>query len=268
METTFKTVGLVRFSVLTPDYYAARFPTLEETAQHLFSSERMDLRFRLFEQLCLPSLVRQTDRDFDMIVLTAESMPEVYLSRLIDLLDPLPNFHCRPVGTGNHYKSVQDGYNSVGRDDVTHRILFRLDDDDAVDMNFVKRTKRLARGLKRMNPGRKPFIIAYNRGFYVRSSQDGNEIFDACERAPLSTGTTLVAPARLGANPYRYNHRRFAQHFNTYSDISVPAFIRTIHKDNKSNPAQMGLTHEMEIDEIDDQLKTHFQVSLDDLRAL
>ncbi|MGD9865090.1 MAG: glycosyltransferase [Pseudodonghicola sp.] len=268
MDRKVKTVGLLRFSVLTPTYYSERFKTLEETAAHIFSPERMELRFRLFEKLCLPSLIRQTDPEFDMVVLTAESMPERYLTRLLDLLEPLPNIHCLPVGTDNHYKLLQKGYNAVPKEDCTHRILFRLDDDDAVDMNFIRRTKRFADALLRMQGPKTPFVIAHNRGFYVRSTKGKTEIFDACERAPLSTGTALVAPVGSGENPYRFNHRKLAQHFNTFSDISVPAFIRTIHGDNKSNPAQMGLTHKMTEAQIARQLETHFGVSMDDLRAL
>ncbi|WP_146346104.1 glycosyltransferase [Phaeobacter marinintestinus] len=268
MERIFKTIGLLRFSVLTPTYYSERFPTLKETAAHIFSDERMDLRFRIFENLCLPTLINQTDPDFEMIVLTAESMPPVHLERLLDLIEPLPNIHCRPVGTDNHYKLLQNGYNSISRDGITHRILFRLDDDDAVDLNFVKRTKRFAKGLAKFQSPRQPYVIAHNRGFYVNTTDGAPEIFDAVERAPLSTGTTLVAPAKHGHNPYRFNHRKLPQHYNTYQDISVPAFIRTIHGDNKSNPAQMGLTHKLGMDEIADQVQTHFGMTLDDLRAL
>lgn len=263
-----KVIGLLRFSVLTPTYYSERFKTLEDTAAHIFSSERLDLRINIFAKLCLPSLVRQTDQGFDMVVLTAESLPPVYLERLLDLLEPYDNIHCLPVGTENHYKLLQKGYNAVPKEDCTHRVLFRLDDDDAVDRNFIKRTKRLANGLLKVQNSRAPFIIAYNRGFYVRSTGPEVEIFDACERAPLSTGTALVAPAGNNVNPYRFNHRKLAQHFNTYSDISVPSFVRTIHGDNKSNPAQMGITHTMTPEAIDTQLQDHFEMSIDDLRAL
>lgn len=269
MERSMKVVGLLRFSVLTPTYYSERFDTLEKTAAHIFSAERMALRFRLFEHLCLPSLIRQTDTDFDAVVLTAEAMPERYLERLSTLLEPLPNIHCLPVGTDNHYELLKRGYNTIPVSDFSHRILFRLDDDDAVDVNFIKRTKRLANGLLRLQGGQTPFIIANNRGFYVRGAGTGkNEIFDTCERAPLSAGTALVAPVEYPANPYRYNHRRLAQHYNTFSDISVPGFIRTIHGDNKSTPAQMGLTHKMKPDAIDRQLKRHFGIGIESLRAL
>jgi hypothetical protein len=268
MAIRLKTVGLLRFSVLTPTYYSERFDTLEETAAHLFSPERMALRFRIFENLCLPSLIRQSDAEFECVVLTAASMPTKYLDRLKALLEPFSNIHCLPVGTDKHYQLLKGGYNSVPTGDCTHRILFRLDDDDAVDLDFVKRTKRLANGLLELQGPDTAFIISYNRGFYVRSTEDHPEVFDACERAPLSTGTTLVARVDHPANPYRFNHRRLAQHFNTFSDISVPSFIRTIHGDNKSKPAQMGITHKMKPKAIADQLSRHFGISLDELEAL
>jgi len=268
MTISIKTVGLLRFSVLTPTYYSERFDTLEKTAAHIFSPERMDLRFRIFENLCLPSLTRQSDSEFDCVVLTAESMPPQYLDRLLALLEPLPNIHCLPVGTDKHYQLLKQGYNSVPADDCSHRILFRLDDDDAVDLDFISRTKRLAYGLLELQGPDIPFIIAYNRGFYVRTTKAKAEVFDACERAPLSTGTALVARKDHPANPYRFNHRKLAQHYNTLSDISVPGFIRTIHGDNKSNPAQMGITHKMPAKKIQDQLTRHFGVSLNDLTVL
>ncbi|MBV1926168.1 MAG: putative rhamnosyl transferase [Rhodobacteraceae bacterium] len=273
METRAKVIGVLRFSVLTPTYYSERFETLEKTAEHLFSDERMELRFRIFENLCLPSLTRQSDDDFDCVVLTGESMPTKHLDRLKALLDPLPNIHCRPVGTEKHYQLLKRGYDTIPVDDCSHRIMFRLDDDDALDIDFIKRTKHLASGLLDLQGSETPFVIAYNRGFYVDFEGDKNqggknEVFDACERAPLSTGTTLVAPVGYPRNPYRYVHRALAQHYNTFSDISVPAFIRTIHGDNKSRPTQMGPTRKMKPKEISQQIRQHFGIETEMLKAL
>lgn len=269
MPEKLKIVGLLRFSVLTPTYYSERFDTLDKIAAHIFSPDRMALRFKLFESLCLPSLTRQTDMGFDCVILTADSMPAPFLDRLQGLIDPHPNLHLRPVGTGTHYRLLKEGYNSVPTGDATHRALFRLDDDDCVDLDFIGRTRMLAQGLLALQGADTPFIMAHNRGFYIRFQDDGeNEIFDACERAPLSAGTTLVAPVGHPANPYRFNHRALAQHYNTFSDISVPAFLRTIHGDNKSNPTQMGITHKMRPRLIDKQIKQHFGLEPQMLRDL
>ncbi|MEP4035476.1 glycosyltransferase [Pseudophaeobacter sp.] len=268
MTQSMNMVGLVRFSVLTPTYYSERFSSLKQTARHLFDADRMELRFSIFEKLCLPSLAQQTDDNFDLVVLTAKAMPEIYLNRLGDLLAPYDNMHLRPVGTRNHYRLLKQGYDSVPSNDASHRILFRLDDDDAVDLDFVRRTRRLATGLLPLQPADSSFVIAHNRGFYLRATPDGPEVFDAIEQAPLSAGTALVTPVGSGANPYKFNHRKLARHFNLYSDMQVPAYIRTIHGDNKSEPAQTGLTRQMEPAEIDAGLKAHFGQSLDALKAL
>lgn len=270
MDIRTRIVGLLRFSVLTPTYYSERFDSLDKTAAHLFAAQRMALRFHLFERLCLPSLTRQTDRDFTCVVLTAESLPAPFMTRLADLLAPHPHLRLMPVGTENHYQLIRQGYEAVGTGDATHRILFRLDDDDAVDLGYVARLRRLADGFLRMNGPEKPTVIAFNRGYYVRRAEDGgeNDVFDARERAPISTGTALVAPVGYPRNPYRYNHRALGQHYNTYTDISVPGFIRTIHGDNKSSPTTMGPHHRMKQARIEDELRAHFGTDLASLKAL
>ncbi len=270
MAANTKCIGVMRFSVLTPTYYSEKFDSLDAIAAHIFSPERMKLRFHIFENLVLPSLLRQSDDGFDLVILTAERLPAEHMDRLQELLAYAPHIHLRAVGTDNHYRLLKRGYNSIDPGEATHRILFRLDDDDAMDINYIRRLKWICRNLRRIHPKDSTYAIAFNRGFYVRftDGDEPNEVFDATERAPLSTGTALLAPVGYPRNPYRYNHRAIAQHYNTYSDISVPSFIRTIHGDNKSMPTQMGLTHRMKPRLMNKQLQRYFGRSLEDLQAL
>ncbi|SIT79307.1 glycosyltransferase [Pontibaca methylaminivorans] len=268
MTDRIRIVGLLRFSILAPTYNTERFDSLEAVAAHLFSPERMALRFHLFERLCLPSLVAQSDPDFDAVVLTARAMPERFRSRLRAILEPYPNLHFRAVGEGRHYGLLRRGYESVPLEGAGHRVMFRLDDDDALDRGFIARLRRLAEGLLPVLGPQTPFIIAQNRGFYLRAAGRETEVFDTTERAPLSTGAALVAPAGFPHNPYRFNHRKYAQHFSTFTDISEPAFIRTIHRDNKSDPAQMGLTRQMDADAIEAELRHRFGFGISELEAI
>ena len=144
MAITVKMTGVIRFSVLTSDYYARRFPAQEDAAAHLFSPERMELRFRMFEKLCLPSLVRQSDADFRFVVLTSDRMPGDCLRRLEDLLRPLQNSRLVAAPPGVHYQLLKQAYEMMPEEGESHFIRFRLDDDDAVDMDFVRRTKAIA----------------------------------------------------------------------------------------------------------------------------
>ena len=217
-----KMVGLVRFSVLTPTYYSERFSTLDQTARHLFDPDRMELRFSIFENLCLPSLVRQTDGDFDLVVLTAKSMPEPYLNRLGELLAPFANMHLRPVGTRNHYRLLKQGYDSIPANEASHRILFRLDDDDAVDLDFVRRTRALADGLLPLQPADSSFVIAHNRGFYLQATPDGAEIFDAIEHGAGDPGGQWREPLQVQSPKTGAPFQSLLRHAGTglYSDNS------------------------------------------------
>ncbi len=268
MEIRVKMTGVIRFSVLTPDYYAGRFPDQADAAAHLYSPDRMELRFRLFEKLCLPSLARQSDQDFQFVVLTSDQMPRDCLWRLEDLLSPLSNSRLMVAAPDVHYQLLKGAYNLVPEEDETHFIRFRLDDDDAVDMDFVTRTKAIAKTMIPMQGGNTPFILANNRGFYLKGRGEEAEIFDTCERAPLSVGTSLVAPKGHPMNPYRFNHRKFPQHFNTFSDISAPYFLRSIHGDNKSDPTLMGQTRTWRKKVLQRNLKRHFGVTMDELRNI
>ncbi|MQY44416.1 hypothetical protein GG681_17370 [Epibacterium sp. SM1969] len=266
MTVKLQIVGLVRFSVLSPTFYTQRFDTLEQTAAYLYAPERMELRFRLFETLCLPSLVEQSDSAFDLVVLTSREMPTPYLHRLRKLLEPHPHIHMHPLLPAAHFRLIRRGYGAVSDEGFSHRAQFRLDDDDCVDLRFIERLRKTALGLIPLQADDAPFAICGNRGFYACKTETGVEVYDTCEHAPLSTGTALVGPVGASLNPHRYNHRRFAQHYNTYSDISVPSFVRTIHGDNKSDTTHMGMARRWSEDQIETALRQHFGLTQTYLR--
>ncbi|NIZ14236.1 glycosyltransferase [Phaeobacter sp. HF9A] len=270
MAATFNTVGVIRFSVLTPTFNADRFPSLDAAAEAIFADDRMALRLHLFERLCLPSLLRQSDEDFHVVVATSDRMPARHLSYLKELLAPHRQISLVPFAPDNHYGILKQAYAKVPKRGESHRILFRLDDDDALDGAFIRRTKRLATGLLPLQPTPETqFAIAYNRGIYlIKREGQAPQVVDSCERAPLSAGTVLVRPAEGRANPYRFNHRKLAQHYPLFSDISVPSFIRTVHWDNHSTPALMGLTGRQSEVGIDRDLTAHFGLTLAELKAL
>ena len=176
----------------------------------------------------------------------------------------------QPYGPENHFQILKKAYASVPETGESHRILFRLDDDDALDGEFIARTKRLAKGLLPLQVNAEtPFAISFNRGIYLlKSETEPPRVVDSCERAPLSVGPSVVRPVHGKGNPYRYNHRKFAQHYPLFSDISVPAFLRTVHWDNHSTPAMMGLTGQQDEAAIAADLQRHFGLSLDALKAL
>lgn len=262
-------IGLIRFSVLTTTYLSDRFGDVDAVADHLYDDDRMAARFHLFENLCLPSLIRQSDQAFDCVILASDRMPARHRDRLSALIGDAANIHVRFAPVGRPNELVRDGYDSISVRDASHRILFRMDDDDAVDMDFVARTRQQAAALFGAVDPDTPFILSNNWGFYLKMEQDGpNRIVESRERTPLAIGLSLVAPLGYPRNPYRYNHRHLAQTYPVFSDVSVPAFIRTLHAGNWSdatlprheNPGPRRRTLR--------RCRTHFGTLLKDLEAL
>ena len=261
-------IGLVRFSVLATDYYSDTHGSPEAVAAHLYTPERMALRLQMFETLCLPSLARQSDQGFRLVVLTSTQLPAEVHAKLDTLLAPFSNMSVFAADPGPHYQIIKAAYASAHDDSYATRITFRLDDDDALAGDYIARLKALAGPLLQLKPDA-PTAIAFNRGFYVEvSGQGDNKVFDTVERAPLSCGTALLHPAGYTRNPYRYNHRALAQHYTVYSDISAPCFLRTIHRDNKSSPAKLGITNKMAAEDVARQIKALFGFDIDMLKGL
>lgn len=127
----------------------------------LFQPDRLERRFRTFEGLTLPSLAAQTDKDFRLIALTSDELPEPYVVRLKALAKRYPFIvpAFRPVGGVS--ATVAAIYKELGLA-RPNLLQFRLDDDDAVGKGYIQTMRRLGDGLAALVPGR-TFSITFPR---------------------------------------------------------------------------------------------------------
>ncbi len=262
MTATNQIIGLLRFSYPSLGGFRKKHDTAEEAEAFLYDPARLDRRIALFERFTLPCLSAQTDPDFTMLILVGETMPEPVQTRLANLVADTPQVRILAYPSLPHYRAMRRAYDEVARSDATHRTTFRLDDDDAVDRDFVKRLRHWADKLA----DDAPTAIAFNKGLYVDYTQNPPEIFDATEKTPLAVGTALTVPMGHSENIYRRNHRILAQFYNTFSEAETPCYIRTVHQDNGSTPAFSGRTREMSEDDIAAVLEAQFNLTPDELR--
>lgn len=265
----FQMVGVCRFSVLTTDFTTQKRGTPEEIADRIFQPGPIELRFRLFEELTWATLSRQTDMDFQLVILTSAEMPKVYQDRLRDLVAGFTNVQVWAAPIDRHYRLLRTAFDRIEPDNTGHRLSFRIDDDDAVDLEMVARSKLVARRVVEWQTDDVPTILCWNKGFYFDVQDKGpNILSDTHLRAPLAIGNVLIHRAGDGHNPYRYNHKNFAAHYNCYSDITQPGFIRSIHANNTSTPQLEPRRGEMPDDRVNRQIKRHFGLDAGALRAL
>lgn len=245
MEYRNQIVGLIRFSLLTTGDFYPGFSGPEALAAFLFDPARLARRFALFEALTLPTLAAQRDRGFRCIVLTSQALPGPWVERLRALLAPHPWAELRLAEAGPHYQSIRAAFAALPTGGASHRTSFRLDDDDAVDLDYVARLRRLAERVQAVPEAPGPVGLGFNRGLYLDLSGRRPDLFDARERTPVSVGAAIVAPIAWPENVYLYNHRALAQFRCSWYDAENIVFLRSLHGDNKSKPHFSGSQREM-----------------------
>ena len=62
----------------------------------------------------------------------------------------------------------------------------------------------------------------------------------------------------MGEVVFRRNHRFCGQYYNTYTDANTPAFIRTVHADNDSDPHASGKIERADWDSAAPLIAQHF----------
>ncbi|WP_208349697.1 glycosyltransferase [Pseudaestuariivita rosea] len=260
-------VGLIRFSYPSIGGFKQSQDSDEKTRAYLYDPNRLEQRFRLFERLTLPSLIKQTDQDMTVLILTGRDLPHAYSSRLNDLVAGYDWIKIIRYAPRKHYNAIKSAFAEISRDGFTHRTTFRLDDDDAVDMRFIERLRRTCDDLAGHLAVTRPTAISFQHGLYVDYRSTPPNLFSATEKTPLSVGTALLAPVDYTDNIYRRNHRILGQFFNVFSDCDPPSFIRAIHDHNDCNPGFSGRTGDLSNQDIDRVLKDHFAISRMDLLA-
>ena len=136
-------IGLMRFSYPSKGGFS---PGEEDAAQaeaRLYDPARLQRRFNLFEQLTLPSLLAQADGDFRMGFLIGKGLPKPWRTRLQDAVAPLRGAKIIALDQLPHYFATRKAFAQLVSDDATHVTGFRLDDDDAIDIQHIARMRRM-----------------------------------------------------------------------------------------------------------------------------
>ena len=130
-------LGLTRFSVLTTWGFQVGFETPEEGRAFLYDPKRMDQRFAWFENVTLPSLAAQKDDAFRIIVMMSEDLPEPWRSRMEAHIAAVPQLVADYVPYGKHRSICADAIRRHTDPKAEAIAQFRLDDDDAVAIDFT-----------------------------------------------------------------------------------------------------------------------------------
>ena len=262
-------IGLCRFSYPAIGGFQVDFPTFEDKLAYLYSPQRMEERFRYFETLTLPPLIAQTDPDFTFLVVIGESLPPPYLERLRTLLAPLPQAELITRPPGQHravMEEVINGYRDFG---TTPCLQFRMDDDDAVAVDFVARLREAAQDARPLIRKNRRMAIDFNRGYIVRPDADG--LHATPTTAPYTTaGLGLAFGPRATRTVMNFAHVKVAQQMPTLTLTDSDMVLRghNDHNDSRQKPSVKHVPLTLMDPKEEAHIKRRFNVDADHIRAV
>lgn len=103
-----------------------------------FDEEWHNHRFILFDKYCFPSVKNQTNQNFKWLVFFNIDTPDKYRNKIEEYRNAYANFF--PVFTDQPIiPSAPDTINTFLQKDTTHIITSRLDNDDAIHINYINK---------------------------------------------------------------------------------------------------------------------------------
>lgn len=258
----------VRFSYLSKTGFTREVPAGMTRQAFLYDPARLERRFRLFEALTVPALCGQSDAEFTCLLVTGQDLPGAARQRLEGLLAPLRDLRIVALPPMHHYPAMCRAIDQCRDPAASHVTTVRLDDDDALGLDYIARLRRIATALADVSEKRDAVVIAFNNGFFLEQGCDSTQVYNVREKLPLGAGLALMAPADCADNIYARNHRLLPMFYDSFCEANTPMFIRSVHADNDSEPHLTGRREAMPDNEIDAILKARFGQSLARLATL
>ncbi|KIC08691.1 hypothetical protein RA19_18700 [Leisingera sp. ANG-M1] len=226
-------IGLCRFSYPAIGGFQIEHETIEERIAYLYAEERMEERFRLLETVALPGLRKQSDQDFDLIMLIGKSLPRRHLERLHDLTAGMPQVavHAEPP---RRHREVMKELLNIARGDLDKPCLqFRADDDDAVAIDFVERLRQTAQDCAKLFENSPTAAIDFNRGYVAQFGAAGIEAEPAI--SPYATAALgMYAASGVRRTIMNFAHHRIHHHMPSVTITDSPMWVRSHNGFNDS----------------------------------
>lgn len=260
-------IGLCRFSYPAIGGFQVEHNSLEERMTFLYDRTRMEERFSLLETVTLPALKAQTDPEFNFVILIGDSLPTTYEARLRVLCADIPQITIRVEAPAQHRPLVRRVFNEARHDMSAPCLQFRLDDDDAVALDFVENLRKTARTSAALLAQHPYFAFDFNNGFLLRMDPDGLKAAEVI-RPYFTAGLAVHVAGGKSKSVMNFSHHRIYERIPTLTLNTRAMFVRT---HNLFNDSRQGRVKPERLEPItaaqERMLKRCFAIDTDQLRA-
>jgi hypothetical protein len=226
-------IGICRFSYPALGGFKRMHDSVVEREAYLYAPARMTLRFAHFETLTLPSVRAQTDPDFTFLIVIGQNMPEPWLSKLTALCAPVPQIklvECEPLKHRLALQlAIQDELGKVRPESLQ----FRLDDDDAMGVDFVELARTIARRSARLRRREPRIAIEFNTGYSATLSRSGIIAEDVISSF-WACGLGVHFSEGDDKTIMNFGHHKLHHVMPSIIHPRPPMYIRAKHSDNDS----------------------------------
>lgn len=260
-------LGLCRFSLLAQGDFQTTGEDLDRNRAILYDPARMARRMQWFESLCIPPLLSQTDPDFTLIVVTGTDLPQRWLDRLLALAEILPQMRIERFEPDRHAPICREAlarHTDPGADVVAQ---FRMDDDDAVARDYVRRIRADHPLAARLAGAHHPVVVNYTSGM-VAELANGHLTLHAEMAQNWGLAQTFYFPGGAVRSLMNYRHDKVWTKAPTIALPGRAMWVRGHHDANDSRGHLIGRnrvpTDEAELAQM---LTRRFGLDLPALRA-
>jgi hypothetical protein len=219
-----KIFGYIRFSFFgRNDTRTGRHVTDdEERFKVLYNSVRMEERFYFFEKITLPSIRAQIDKDFKILVVSSEVMPEEYKVRLNAITADIPQIEVIYSSAPHITDELNPRIAEMTAGVEGKTVHFRLDDDDAVCAQMIGLLRKSSRY------ARENELINFPRGFFLTMNDGQPQLLRKFEPYIAIAWAYVNKPGQI-RNPYQGIHNRAHYYVPSMLDPKPYAYIHVSH---------------------------------------
>ena len=212
----------------------------------LYAPERLELRLFYLENVMLPALRAQTDTDYTLTLLMGDQLPEDIKARVLKLIADVPQIQPVFEPEGQPHQEVCRKVMLAGRN-LDGRVVaeFRLDDDDAVAVDFIQETREHFVKIRRIWRNGGKFALDFNKGFILNSTRKGLDLLPVIARY-WTPGLVLYLRPQHECGLLDFAHAQMWKRFPTLTHPRRPMFIRGAHGGNDSSVSLQPHNAELE----------------------
>lgn len=240
-EGFLQVLGLMRWSYPSdPAAFDQEASSLEEIRAELYADARLEERMFYLETLILPCLAAQTDKNFKVVMLMGNELPERWRVRVLEAVSLVPQIVPVFEAEGQKHRQVCRAVMMEHRNPRAAAVAeFRVDDDDAFSIDFIAEIRRYFRRHRGLADARGRMALDFPQGFAMDFREDAvtlHPIFGQFWVAAMA----LIYPADHPRSLIDYPHKGVWKAMPT---ITVPGNVSWIRGVHGSNDSGIGETH-------------------------